>query len=511
MMNTNVKHTEQTGERLEQAPLVERAVAVLASITDGVVVNDTEGRVTMLNRVAAQMLRADLDTIMGRSVSALFEPFSARGRMTITEAMKRLAADPYSYGQSGRPAETIFEIGTGFVQAHLSPVLTDVGEFLGIVTVLRDITREVEADRSRSDFISNVSHELRLPLTAIKGYCDLLLQDAADRLEGEQLRFLHIVQNNADHLVALINDLLDISRVESYRLDLDIQFVQMEAIIRNVANMIQPQCDKRNLRLTVDIEPKVGKVLGDPDRLSQVVANLANHACHNTPEGGRVTLALSSSVEGVQVSISDTGPRISSEDRARVFHRFHRTEDSLSHQVRGTGLELPVAKMLVEMHSGRLWVESNSGQGNTFTFVLPFHIDVPPHGIGEATEPDQVRTVLVVEDDDDIAQLIAMQLRREGFEVLTTAYGEEAVLLTQTRNIDLITLDMMLPDISGMEVLHQVKANPATADIPVIIVSVLLPEQTGDAGQGAIEHITKPFAFEKLMESIRRTLGISQR
>jgi PAS domain S-box-containing protein len=509
MMNTNTQRTEHTSEQVEIVPLVEHAVAVLASVADGIVVNDTEGYVIMLNRAAAQMLRADLDAVVGRPIKALFEPFSARGRMTIAEAMKRLAADPYSYGQSRKPAETIFEIGTRFIQAHLSPVLTDVGEFLGVVTVLRDITREVEADRSRSDFVSNVSHELRLPLTAIKGYCDLLQQDAAERLEEEQLRFLRIVQSNADHLVALINDLLDISRVESYRLELDIQFVQMEAIIRNVANMIQPQCDKRNLRLTVDIEPKVGKVLGDPDRLSQVVANLANHACQSTPEGGRVTLALSSSEGGVQVSVSDTGPSISAEDKARIFHRFHRTEDSLSQAVHGTGLELPVAKMLVEMHSGRLWVESNSGQGNIFTFVLPLHIDVTPHGVGIATEPEQVRTVLVVEDDDDIAQLIALQLRREGFEVLTTAYGEEAVSLTQTRNIDLITLDMMLPDITGMEVLHQVKANPATASIPVIIVSVLLPEQTGDASRGAVEHITKPFAFEKLMESIRRTLGIS--
>ncbi|HET89192.1 MAG TPA: hybrid sensor histidine kinase/response regulator [Chloroflexi bacterium] len=508
-MNKNVQTTEQNKKHRDAMLLVEHAA--LASMSDGVVVSDGEGRVLVLNRAAARMLKVDPDTVLGHPVSTLFERFSARGRMTVSQAMERLCADPYSYGQSGKPAETIIEIGTRFIQAHLAPVLTDVGEFWGIVTVLRDITREVEADRSRSDFVSNVSHELRLPLTAIKGYCDLLLHDAVQVLDQEHVRFLQIVQNNADHLVALINDLLDISRVESYRLDLDIRPVQLEQVVREVADTIKPQCDLKKLRLMVEIEPQVGMVLGDPNRLGQVIANLANYACNATPEGGRIKISLSSSEEGVQVSVSDTAARISAENRARIFQRFHRTEESLAHEVHGTGLELPVARILVEMHGGRLWVESETEGGNTFTFVLPRRVDVPSDISVEEEKPSETNTVLVVEDDEDIAQLIALQLRREGFEVLTTAYGEEAVSLVQTEPIDLITLDMMLPDITGMEVLHRIKADPATAEIPVIIVSVLLPEQTGDADREAIEHITKPFAFEKLMESIRRTLDVSKK
>lgn len=511
MNNTNAKRTQQSSKQRERSPL-EVESAALASVSDGVVVSDTEGRVLTLNRAAAKMLRADPQTTLGQSVGTLFEPFSPRGRLTIAEAMKRLFADPYSYGQRGKPAETIFEVGRRFIQAHLSPVLTDVGEFLGIVTLLRDITREVESDRARSDFVSNVSHELRLPLTAIKGYCDLLFEDAVEQLDDEQARFLQIIRDNADHLVALINDLLDISRVESYRLELDIQPVHMEDVVRDVADMIRPLCDEKGLRLTVEIEPKVGTVLGDRERLKQAVANLANNACRYTPEGGRVTLALSSSDDGVRVDVSDTGIGISLEDRARIFQRFHRPAESVTHDVYGTGLELPIAKILVEMHGGRLWVESEPGQGSTFTFVLPRRVDVPSGIPTEAIrQPDRKYTVLVVEDDSDIAQLIALQLRREGFEVLTTAYGEEAVTWAQTNHVDLITLDMMLPDISGMEVLQRLKADPATEDIPVIIVSVLLPEQTGEAEQGAVDYITKPFAFEKLMESIRRTLQMPKR
>lgn len=503
-MKQNARIKEMEGQSLLQTEIEH---AALASITDGVVISDVNGQVLLLNRAAARMVNLDADEALGQSVDELLEPFSARGRLTIAEAMGRLHKDPYSYGQSGKPAETIIEIGTRFIQAHLSPVLSDVGEFLGIVIVLRDITREVEADRSRSDFVSNVSHELRLPLTAIKGYCDLLLHDAAERLGKENVRFLQIVQNNADHLVALINDLLDISRVESYRLDLDIQPVQLESIIRNVADSIKQPCKDKEIGLKLEIDPDVGSVLGDEDRLCQIVTNLAENAWRSTPEGGRVTLALSRSEEGVQVSVSNTGAGLSPEDKAQIFQRFHRTADSLTHKVHGTGLELPIARMLVEMHGGRLWVESELSRGNTFTFILPTHIDVLQEPqIKRAEKLGDAPTVLVVEDDEDIAQLISLQLQREGFKVFTTAYGEEAVALTRAHRIDLITLDMMLPDITGMEVLHQVKSNPETAEIPVIIVSVLLPDQTGSA-QGAVEHITKPFAFEKLMESIRRTLG----
>jgi signal transduction histidine kinase/CheY-like chemotaxis protein len=492
---------------MEPTALVEHAA--LASITDGVIISNTEGQVTVLNRAAARMLQMDAGATLGQPVKPLFEPFSARGRLTIADAMDRLRDDPYSYGQSGKPAETIINVRSRFIQAHLAPVLTDVGEFLGVVTTLRDISREVEADRTRSDFVSNVSHELRLPLTAIKGYCDLLFRDTVDQLADEQRHFLQIIRDNADHLVALINDLMDISRIESYRLDLDIQPIQMAAIIRDVADMIRPQCDQKGLRLAVEIAPNVGTVLGDQSRLKQVVTNLAQNACLHTPEGGRITLALSRSDDGVQVDIADTGSGIAPEDQAKIFQRFHRSDETLAHEIQGTGLELPVARMLVEMHGGRLWVESEPGQGSTFRFVLPQRVGLAgDDGAGETAEQaDQTHTVLVVEDDEDIAQLIALQLRREGFEVITTAYGKEAVSLAQTKAVDLVTLDMMLPDITGMEVLHQLKANADTASIPVIIVSVLLPEQTGEVERGAVDYITKPFAFEKLMQSIRRTLA----
>ena len=489
------------------ATLIERAV--LASISDGVVVNDVAGNVASINRAAAQLLQVDARAAAGRPVRTLFQSFSTKGRTTIVDAMGRLYADPYSAEYSAGITETIIEIGMRVIQAHLSPVLTEIGEFLGIVTVLRDITREVEAERAKTDFVSNVSHELRTPLTSIKGYSDLMLSDVVGPLNDQQRQFLKIVQGSADRLTILINDLLDISRIEGGRLKLETKPVQMEKILHNVADMIQPQCDKKNLRLKLNIEPNVGLVLGDENRLTQVVTNLVSNACRYTPNGGGITISLSDSSGAVQVDVTDTGIGVAPDDQIKVFQRFYRVNAPEVQEVAGTGLGLPISKMLVEMHGGRMWLASEVGRGSTFTFILPLYVGAPDDGVPEL-EAKPRQTVLVVEDEHDVAELIAFQLRFEGFEAITTARGEEAVSLAHSRHFDLITLDMMLPDINGMEVLRQLKTDPKTAEIPVVIVSVMQPKGLGD-GLDVADQITKPFALEKLMESVHSTLETSKR
>jgi PAS domain S-box-containing protein len=480
--------------RPEPASLIERAV--LASIADGVVVNDVAGKVTSINRPAAQLLQVDAKTATGQSVRALFRAFSTKGRLTIEDAMDRLYADPYSAEYSEGITETIFEISMRVIQAHLSPVLTETGEFLGIVTVLRDITREVEAERAKTDFVSNVSHELRTPLTSIKGYSDLLLCNAVGPLNEQQHHFLEIIQSSSNRLTSLINDLLDISRIESGRFKLETRLVRMETVVRNVAEMVQPQCDIKSLCLMLDIQPDVGLALGDENRLTQVVTNLVSNACRYTPEGGCITLALSQADYTIRVDVTDTGIGVAPEDQSKIFQRFYRVSSPLVQEVAGTGLGLPIAKMLVEMHGGRMWLKSQIGKGSTFTFILPVYV-----GEADEAKPEQRPTVLVVEDERDIAELIALQLQLEGFDAITTSRGKEALSLAHIRHIDLITLDMMLPDITGMEVLCQLRADPKTANIPVVIVSVMQPKGLGEELNVA-DHISKPFALERLMESV---------
>ena len=486
--------------RPSPAAAVERAV--LASIVDGVLVNDVTERVTLLNEAAAQFLQIERRTAVGRPVRTLFDSFSARGRLTLEGAMDRLFADPYSAQYAEGITETIVEIGARVIQAHLSPVLTEVGEFLGLVTVLRDVTREVESERAKTDFVSNVSHELRTPLTAIKGYTDLVIRQAAGPLNEQQMNFLQVVQTNADRLTTLINELLDISRIESGRVKLDTQTVFLQGTIETAVEMVRPYCDQRRQQMVVELDPEAGPVLGDENRLVQVVGNLLSNASRYTPEDGRIKVSLSQLEGFVRVDVSDTGIGISPEDQAKIFQRFYRSEHPAVQLVAGTGLGLSITKMLVEMHAGRVWVESEPGHGSTFTVVLPVHAGTAE--VGPQISPRQ--RVLVVEDNREIAEQIALQLRGEGFDALVALTGAQALTLARAERVDLVTLDMLLPDLTGMEVLRQLKADPETASVPVIVVSVMSPPAPGQGGSAG-GYGERSFALEKFVESVREALA----
>ncbi len=486
--------------------------AILMSMPDGVIVNDLEGEVTLINQAAARILEVDIASTLGQPIQPLFKAWFPRGHLAIMDAMERLYTDPYSYRPAEGDTETTVELGIRVIRTHLSPVLTEGGEFLGVMTLLSDVTREAEAERAKTEFVSNISHELRRPLTAIKGYSDLLLFNAIGPLNEQQEHFLRIVEDNANRLVALANDLLDISHIESGRMELDIQPVQISEVVRQVADLMRPDCEAKGIHLSTKIEPNISPVMGDPNRLAQVITNLVKNAWYNTPRGGNIKLTLSRSGNVVRVDVTDTGPGMLPEEKVKVFQRFYRINNPTISDMAGTGLGMPIAKMLVGMHGGFLRVESDVGQGSTFTVVLPLQADVPiPESTtSETTEPEPPSTVLVVEDEADISELIALQLRSEGFKVLTTAHGEEALSLARNQHIDLITLDMMLPDITGMEVLRRLKADQNTADIPVIVVSVIQPKVSGPAW-GAADHISKPFALNKLMDSVHRTLAAARR
>jgi signal transduction histidine kinase len=488
--------------------------AVLASTLDGIVVTDTNSSTTFVNPAAARMLNLDIEEAIGKPVHELFGHVPKQNPRTIDDALGQLCGDPYTCVQDGEAIAVMLEADSLVIQAWLSPVLTEDGEFQGTVITLRQMSSTAESGYVVSNIAFDVSHELRAPLTAIRGYSEMLLRHASERLEERETHFLQIIQRNSDRLVALVNDLMDIGQINSGQLELDKRPIQLETIIRDVADIIQPICDQRGLHLTVEVEPNVGPVLGDKERLEQVVENLAYNACRYTPPGGGVTLALSSSEDSVRVHVADTGIGIPTQDQPRVFQQFFRLDaPTISEPDRGTGLELPIAKMLIEMHTGQIWLKSEPGKGSAFTFDLPLHADVRARVeagaeriTGEAETPVGGQTVLVVEDDRDVSQLIALQLRQEGYKVIPAERGEEALKLAHSEDIDLITLDIMLPDTTGLDVLRRLKADPETADIPVIIVSVLQPD-VDETQLGAADHITKPFALERLLSSIRRTLA----
>jgi signal transduction histidine kinase len=245
------------------------------------------------------------------------------------------------------------------------------------VIVFRDVTREREIAQAKNEFVSVVAHELRTPMTSIKGYTDLILQGALGEVNSKQRHFLEIVKTNVDRLSELIGDLLDTARIEAGRVRLEIEPVQVASIVGEVCDSLAETIRERGLELTIEAAPEIPAVQADRNRLIQILMNLLSNAYRYTPSGGSITVSVQSTDDAVLVQVTDTGIGIAPEDQEKIFERFYRVDHELVNQQAGTGLGLPIARSLVELHGGRLWLESEFGAGSTFSFTLPAqHVDV---------------------------------------------------------------------------------------------------------------------------------------
>jgi PAS domain S-box-containing protein len=483
--------------------------AILASIADGVVYNDQLGRIVLVNRAAEQILSRRAQDLIGRDLKDLFRLFTAGPRTSILEAMRAILTTP----QADIPPEafqTVLQIDNRTISAHLASVVTEGDEFLGIVTVFRDITKEVEADQAKSEFVSTVSHELRTPMTAIKGYTDLIYSGAVGEINDNQKRFLGIVQSNTERLTALISDLLDISRVETGRVRFEPEPVQLGDIVKNVIDALAPNAEDKGHSLNLKVEPDLPEIMGDPNRLNQVFTNLVGNSIKYTPEDGEVYVAVYSVGEAVRADVRDNGIGIYSEDLSKIFDRFYRADHPLVQESRGSGLGLSIVKMFVEMHGGRVWAESGAGTGSTFTVLLPLPTaqeEVEPGLLSpEVGVMVSKRHVLVADDDPDIATLIKLQLEEAGYRV--TVVGRGAKVLESAREAcpDLIVLDILLPDMDGRFVLETLKSEPATSDIPVVMLTIVADDGTA-FDLGAADYLTKPVDAERLQDAVRAALA----
>jgi len=490
--------------RSQQEQATERQ-AILTSIADGVVVNDIAGEIIMVNPAAERILGLSGEQLVGQGFGELFSVFDPQGEEEAIAAMEALLNTPVP--EVAKTFKMNLETDGRVIHALLSPVLGERGDFLGVVTVFRDVTKEVEADRAKSEFVSTVSHELRTPMTAIKGYTDLLYAGAAGAINSEQKRFLSTIKSNTDRLTALINDLLDISRMETGRVRFEPRPVQIGEVIADVVNVLAPQSETKHQSLTYEVVGGLPDVMGDRDRLTQVLTNLLGNAIHYTPEGGEIELRAYLVERAVRVDVRDTGIGIAPDDMGRIFERFYRADHPLVQETRGTGLGLSIVRMFVEMHGGRIWVESDPGRGSTFTFILPLPV-------GEDEEGDRrvpsfltahIRTILVVDDDRSAADLAKRRLEDGGYKVLLLGRGRDVVKWAEEKRLDLILLDLILPDIGGLEVLRALKENPITADVPVVVQSIV-PDDGTAWDLGAVDYLTKPVESKRLLQGIEQAL-----
>jgi PAS domain S-box-containing protein len=353
----------------------QRSKAILEDVADGVLVTDENTKITLFNDSAEKILGLSRNNVVGKTLEYFTGLFGGAAR-TWMDTIRTWSQDPPSSRSGILFAEQITLEDERVVSIHLAPVsLRDT--FLGTVSIFRDITHQVEVDRLKSEFVATVSHELRTPMTSIKGYVDILLMGAAGSLNEQQTHFLDIVKNNTDRLSVLVNDLLDISRIESGRLNLATQPVDLANLADQAVTDLHRRSEEDDKRMQIDLDlpRKLPRVVADPEQLRHILDNLLENAYYYTPENGHILVKICQINSQVQVDIKDDGIGIPAELQSRVFERFYRGEHPFVLSTSGTGLGLSIVQNLVEMQNGRIWLESSGvpGEGSTFSFTLPVH------------------------------------------------------------------------------------------------------------------------------------------
>jgi signal transduction histidine kinase/DNA-binding response OmpR family regulator/HAMP domain-containing protein len=374
------------------------------------------------------------------------------------------------------------------------------------------------AGRHKSQFLANMSHELRTPMNAIIGVSELLLEDARDLGREEEVEPLTRILRAARHLLTLINDILDLSKIEAGKMELHIEPCAIAVLVEDVAGTVRPLAEANGNRLEIECGADVGTIRVDATRVRQALLNLSSNAVKFT-EQGRVTIAAdrSSTPTGdvVTLRVSDTGIGMTPEQMARLFQDFTQADASTTRKYGGTGLGLAISRRFCRMMGGDITVESEPGRGSSFTIHLPVISEADPgpgEAAGEAKAPGPrtmdhaARRVLVIDDDPTVRDLMAQFLEREGFNVVTAASGVEGLARARESRPAAITLDVIMPDLDGWTVLAALKGDPATADIPVVVVTIIDEKQRGYA-LGASEYMVKPVDRDRLTQALRSLCG----
>jgi signal transduction histidine kinase/CheY-like chemotaxis protein len=390
---------------------------------------------------------------------------------------------------------------------------------------IQEKSRELEAaSRHKSQFLANMSHELRTPMNAIIGVSEMMLEDARDLGHADQVEPLERILRAARHLLALINEILDLSKIEAGKMELELESFRVAPLVREVAATVEPTAAKNGNRVEVVCADELGSMRADQIRIRQALLNLASNAVKFTDRG---VVTISAAREGgdggewIVFRVADTGIGMSPEQMGRLFQDFTQADSSTTRKYGGTGLGLAISRRFCRMMGGDITVESEPGRGSTFTIRIPAVVDeaAPGAGTGAANPPVGAQTtsraprralpqVLVVDDDPTVRELMERHLTKEGFEVLTAAGGVDGLAQARRAHPAAITLDVMMPDIDGWTVLAAVKGDPMLADIPVVLVTIVDDRQRGYA-LGATDYLVKPVDRRRLVESLRALCDVA--
>jgi signal transduction histidine kinase/CheY-like chemotaxis protein len=370
-----------------------------------------------------------------------------------------------------------------------------------------------EASKLKSQFLANMSHELRTPLNAIIGLTEMLHEDAHELKRAEELEPLERVLRAAHHLLELINDILDLSKIEAGRMDMHIETFAIAPLVAEVVATMSPAAAKNGNKITIECPQEIGEMHADQTRIRQALLNLVSNANKFT-EHGSVTVAVARVMgkgsEEIIMAVSDTGIGMSPEQVGRLFQEFVQADSSTTRKYGGTGLGLTISRRFCQMMGGDIAVESQLGGGSTFTIRLPVRIEsAQPAPTGRwirperpPKRPDRGTLILVIDDDQVVCEVMARYLEREGFSVRTATRGRQGLELAHELHPAAITLDIHMPELDGWTVLAAIKGDPRLADIPVVLVTIDDDRSRGYS-LGATEYMIKPIDRERLVHLLK--------
>ncbi len=395
----------------------------------------------------------------------------------------------------------------------------ELGVLVDDLAVARDEANK--ASQAKSLFVANMSHELRTPLNAVIGLAALLKEDAEDDGLEDYKEPLDRIHTAGNHLLELINDVLDVSKIEAGKMDFHVEEFGLSQLINDVANTTQHLAEANENKLILDCPEDIGEMKSDITRVRQIVFNLVSNACKFT-EKGEVRISLEKreldSSEFVEIKVRDTGIGMTDDQMGKLFSSFTQADSSTTRKYGGTGLGLSISKQLANMMGGDLSVVSEVGKGSTFTALLPaesenIEEDHPQEVLHKSMEVKEEvvakskdKRVLVIDDDPIVRDLMKTHLENDGFEVLLASGGKEGINLARTEKPSVITLDILMPEMDGWSVLRTLKADPETEDIPVVMASIL-DEQKQGLALGANDYVSKPVNRDKLIAALRRFVG----
>ncbi len=538
--NTARKQIEEERGKLDQRLRDQHFYtrSLIESNIDALMTTDPRGIITDVNKQTEALTGCTRDELIGSPFKNYFTD-SNRAEAGINHVLSQGKVTNYELSARNRDGKvtvvsynaTTFHDRERRLQGVFASA-RDMTELKRFEQTLQQKNLELEdASRMKSEFLANMSHELRTPLNAIIGFSEVLKDGLMGEMTDQQRGFIGDIFSSGKHLLSLINDILDLSKVEAGKMLLDLEPVQVSSLFANSMSIIREKAAARQIRLSIDAPEALGAIQVDARKVKQIIYNLLSNAVKFATDGGHVglrvrvvpraevsqlsgpwmgrcfPLAESEYSEFLAIEVSDSGIGISDRGLAKLFQPFTQVDSGLARKFEGTGLGLAMVKLLAELHGGAVAAQSAVGEGSRFTVWLPLRelndqrimvkTPVAPPVLPRPGKP----TALVVEDDAKSADLIRVQLEAEGFTVLVAASGEAGLELASQQALSLITLDIMLPSMDGWEFLGRIKQVPALSKIPVVIISIVADHSKGFA-LGAAAVMQKPISRQELYESL---------